>query len=112
MLTEIISNQTSCLQILDISGNFFSSVQTEKLLSKIAECGVCSNLKELGLALFSANFDSDESVRKFADILAVAPILKECNISEQSGDREVSVEIEYATEGRKGAVVISDMRTE
>ena len=80
MLADIISNQKSSLQTLNLNENCFSSVQTEKLLTRIVECGVWRNLKELGLAL-SANFDSDESVRKFADILAIAPVLKECNIS-------------------------------
>ena len=80
MLADIISNQKSSLQTLNLNENCFSSVQTEKLLTRIEECGVWRNLKELGLAL-SANFDSDESVRKFADILAIAPVLKECNIS-------------------------------
>ena len=79
MLTEVISNQTSCLQILDLRNNSFSSVSTEKLLTTIAECGVCSTLKKLNLK-FSANFESDESVRKLADILATAPVFKECDI--------------------------------
>ena len=79
MLGEVISNQTSCLQILQLGCNNFSSVNTEKLLTKIAECGVCSTLKKLNLD--SANFDSDESVRKLADILAIAPNLTKCDIS-------------------------------
>ena len=59
----------------------------------------------------SANFDSDESVRKFADILAISPVLKWCDIRIQSGDRKISVMVEYATEGRMGDVVISDKKT-
>ena len=46
----------------------------EKLVTKIEECGICSTLKELNLH-GSANFDSDQTLRKFADILAIAPVL-------------------------------------
>ena len=79
MLTEIISNQTSCLKYLNLETSKFSSVQTEKLLIRIEECGVCSTLQNLNLE-YSTNFDSDNSVRKLAGILAIAPVLKECNI--------------------------------
>ena len=44
MLTEVISNMTSSLQTLDLSSNRFSSVSFEKLVTKIAKCGVCSTL--------------------------------------------------------------------
>ena len=44
MLTEVISNMTSSLQILNLKWNIFSSVSFEKLVTKIAECGVCSTL--------------------------------------------------------------------
>ena len=74
MLTEIISNQTSFLQTLYLDGNYFSSVSTEKLLTRIAECGVCSTLQEL-LLRSVVNFGSDESYKKLADILAIAPVL-------------------------------------
>ena len=46
-------------------------------------------------------------MKKLADILAIAPVLKECNIVSQSGNREVYVEVDYATEGNKGAIVIN-----
>ena len=49
MLTEVISNQTSSLQILNLDNNSFSDSSTEKILKKIAWCGVCSTLKELSL---------------------------------------------------------------
>ena len=62
MLTEVISNQTSSLQILNLGQNMFSSLNTEKITTRIAECGICSTLKELYLNK-SANFDSDASVR-------------------------------------------------
>ena len=80
----------------------------EKLVTRIAECGVCSTLKELDFGSHTADFDSDESVRKFAEILAIAPVLKKCDIGYQEGNRKVSVSVEYATEGRKGAVMLRD----
>ena len=46
MLTEVISNQSPNLQILNLGKNSYSSVNTEKLLTGIAECGICSTLKE------------------------------------------------------------------
>ena len=49
MLTEVISNQTSSLQILNLNKNPFNDISTAKLLTTIAECGVCSTLKELSL---------------------------------------------------------------
>ena len=50
MLTEVISKQTSSLQILNLSSiRHFSDFGTSKLLKGIAECGVCSTLKELNL---------------------------------------------------------------
>ena len=107
MLTQVISNQTSSLQNLDLYNNSFSSVSTEKLLTRIAECGVCSTLQELNLN-GSANFYSDKTVRKFADILATAPDLKKCSISYQEGNRKVKIKVEYATEERMGAIVIKD----
>ena len=107
MLTQVISNQTSSLQNLDLYNNSFSSVSTEKLLTRIAECSVCSTLQELNLN-GSANFDSDKTVRKFADILATAPDLKKCSISYQEGNRKVKITVEYATEERMGAIVITD----
>ena len=74
MLTQVISNQTSSLQNLYLYSNYFSSVSTEKLLTRISKCGVCNTLKELNLDS-SANFYLDETVRKLADILATAPVL-------------------------------------
>ena len=49
MLTEVISNQTSSLQILNLNKNPFNDISTAKLLTTIKECGVCSTLKELSL---------------------------------------------------------------
>ena len=57
------------------------------------------------------NFDSEESVRKFADILAIAPVLKVCEIEQARDNRKIKVEVQYATEGIKGAIVIFDKNT-
>ena len=92
MLAEVMSNQTPCLHNLNLRGNSFSSAITEKLLTRIVECGLLSTLKELDLA-WSINFDSDESVRKLAYILAIAPNLTGCDIEFQLGDRNVLVEV-------------------
>ena len=40
MLVEVINKQTPSLQILNLNFNYFSSVTTEKLLTRIAEFGV------------------------------------------------------------------------
>ena len=74
MLTEVISKQTSSLEVLNLSENRFSSASTEKLLTRIGECGVLSTLKILDL-YYGVDFESMESVKKFADILATAPVL-------------------------------------
>ena len=50
-------------------------------------------------------------MRKLADILAIAPVLKLCNIRSQQGNRKVNVVVEYMTEGRMGAIVIRDRET-
>ena len=60
----------------------------------------------------SANLSSDESVRKLAFILAIAPNLKKCNIKGQGGNRKVFVVVEYAEDGRRGAVVMKDKETD
>ena len=49
MLTEVISKQTSSLQILNLSDNNLVNNRISTLLKGIAECGVCSTLKELNL---------------------------------------------------------------
>ena len=51
------------------------------------------------------------SVRKFAEILATAPNLSNCNIKGQKGNKKIKVEIKYATMMRKGAIVIKDQKT-
>ena len=60
----------------------FSGASFEKIITKIAECGVCSTLEELDLRT-SANFSEEKSVKSFADILAIAPFLKMCDIGLQ-----------------------------
>ena len=49
MLAQVISNQQPLLHTLNLGGNEFSSANTEKLLTRIEECGVSSCLKELNL---------------------------------------------------------------
>ena len=66
----------------------FTSVSFEKLITRIAESDVCNTLKELNLES-SVNFDSDESVRKFTDIIAIAPVLEECMINNSNCNRSV-----------------------
>ena len=72
-------------------------------MTMIADCGVCSTLKELNLQNY-VTFHSDVSVRKFADILATAPVLKKCDISGNWNQgkrrrRKIKVEVKHATEG-------------
>ena len=80
MLSEVISKQTSSLQQLRLNENHFSSASFEKLVTKIAESGVCITLQVIELYK-STNFDSDESVRKFADFLAISLVLIQCKIN-------------------------------
>ena len=68
------------------------------ILTRIADWGYSSPLKELDLD--SLSFDSDVSVRCFADILAKTPNLRICNITNQGGNRKVRVLINYASEVR------------
>ena len=67
------------------------------LLTRIAEWGFSSPLKEIDLG--SLDFDSDESIRCLADILAKAPSLRICNIENQGGNRKVKAKVNYASEG-------------
>ena len=92
MLTKVISNMTSSLIKLNLYHNNYSSVSFEKLVTKIAELGDSSTLLMLDLQA-SANFESDESVRKFAEILAIVPYLIYCDIMFQNGNRKVKVEV-------------------
>ena len=85
MLAQVISNQQPLLHTLYLDANWFSSANTEKLLTRILECGVLSTLKELDL-YESADFSSDESVRKLGYILSIAPNLTKCDISWQQDD--------------------------
>ena len=61
MLADIITKQRSYLKILKLGENYFSSSGTEKILKKMAECGVFSSLEEIDLNK-SAKFDSELSV--------------------------------------------------
>ena len=76
------------------------------LLTKIAEWGFSSSLEELDLGKINPN--SDESIRCLADILAKAPNLKKCIISNQNHYREVKAEVNYASGWEMGAIVIKE----
>ena len=49
---------------------------------------------------------------KMAEILQLASNLKQCDISNQEGRRKVKVEIEYASAGKMGSIVLLDQSTE
>ena len=74
-------------------------------MTKITESNSFNSLKDLNLES-TANFNSDESVRKFADLLATAPHFNYCNIENQQGNRKIRVVVEYAAGVCMGAVVI------
>ena len=78
-------------------------------MTRVAELSICSNISILNFSEF--DFDSDESVRKLADVLAIAPVLKECNISYQESNRKIYVEVNYSNEESMGAIVIFDTST-
>ena len=44
MLTEVISKMASSLQIFIFALNFLSGASFDKLVTKIAECSVCSTI--------------------------------------------------------------------
>ena len=67
----------------------------------IADCGVCSTLKDLNLkrsTYFSGNNKEKEDLIKLCDILATAPVLQKCDISSSLGNKN-RVRVMYATEG-------------
>ena len=74
MLTDFISKQAQCLQILDLAANDFSSVGTEKFLTRMVESVKCNPIQELEFN-GSLNFDLDASVRKIAEILSISHTL-------------------------------------
>lgn len=88
MLTEVIRKYKSCLEILKLASNKFKTKKAEKLMTTIADCGVCNTLKELYFreslyckhrALFSRFQRSWPG--KLAKILSNAPLLKKIDIS-------------------------------
>ena len=105
MLIHVISKQESSLQTLYLSGMRLSSANTEMLLTIIVESGACNTLQALIMER-ATNFDSHESVVKLADLLAISANLEECDFREQQGSREIKAEIEYASEGRTGYIII------
>ena len=83
MLTEIISMQTECPNVLNLGRNRFSSSGTEKLMTTIAARVALASYALHEIHLSFANFESDESVKKLAEILSVTPCFKKCDIAEQ-----------------------------
>ena len=110
MLTEFISNQKQSLETLELNDNYFSGSGTEKFLNRIVEQIEYSNIKELNLSK-SIYLVSDQSIRDFTDILAIAPKLKKCDNSNQRSFRKIGVEIEYANQEEMGSIVIKDLYT-
>ena len=109
-LLEIIRKQTSSLEAFNFKDNGLSKDSTEKLLTTIADCGVLSTLEALDLSN-TVSFDeftivSEVSVRKIADILAIAPVLKYCNIKGDHGRGKIRAEIEYKTEETMGTIKV------
>ena len=87
MLTEIISMQTDCPNVLDLGQNFFSSSGTEKLLTTIAARVARFRYAPHEINLRRANFNSDQSVEKLAEILSEAVEFKKLSIECQQGNR-------------------------
>ena len=80
LLVEIISRQIDCPNILNLGANLFSSSATEKLLTLIAArvARDCHAPRQINLS--HANFESDQSVEKLAEILAKALDFKKLRI--------------------------------
>ena len=87
MLNEIISKQVSSLRKLNLSRDSLSSRSNQMLFKTLVECGVCSTLEDVDL-WNAANFESEESYQRFAEILATAPNLKRFRIE---GQRDIEV---------------------
>ena len=87
LLAELISKQSG-LEHLNLAANFSSNDATNKILTSIVDHN--SKLVTLDLRR-SANFETDETTEKLADILCMACFLKKCDIREQQGSRKVKV---------------------
>lgn len=72
-------SKQSGLEVLNLNSNYFASTSTQKVLTRITDCGLTNNLKELSIS--TANFDSDQVVEKLADVLVISPKLTDCDIT-------------------------------
>ena len=81
------------IEELDLDNCQFDSDQTEKLLRTLTENGIFNSLTTLRLC-DSTEFDSDESVRLLALILAKAPKLKYVDVYSIYREREIYVEVD------------------
>ena len=72
-------SKQSGLEVLNLNSNYFASASTQKVLTRITDCGLTNNLKELSISC--ANFDSNQVVEKLADVLVISPKLTDCDIT-------------------------------
>ena len=74
------------LQHIDLGANYFSSISTKQILTKISgNPSTRSKIQTLKLSRF--NLEAYETVLKLADILQLAKNLKEIDIKGQTGNR-------------------------
>ena len=67
LLSELITKQAD-LKHLYLDFNYFSSDATQKIFTRITNQGNDCKIQTLNLR-YSANFDTDETVEKLADVL-------------------------------------------
>ena len=75
--------QAECPNALNLGRNYFSSSATEKLLTTIAARVARFSYAPHEIDLSWANFESDKSVEKLAEILSKALDFKKLNIYDQ-----------------------------
>ena len=49
------------------------------------------------------------SLKKISDILAIAPVLKYCNIKSSYSYKKIKFEVEYKTEEKKGSIKVFEI---
>ena len=73
-------SKQSGLEVLNLNSNYFASASTQKVLTRITDCGLTNSLKELKISC--SNFDSDQAIEKLSDVLATSPKLTACDITD------------------------------